>query len=216
MSGALSTAQVLPPRATADGTHRRLLEHALLLFGARGFHGVSVREIAEAAGIRASSLYAHLESKEQVLFQLVSVGYEEHHELLRQALLEASAEPVDQITRIVRAHVWMHATYPLLARICTRELEALGPETRPRVMDVRNRSIELVEDVIDRGIKLGVFHVEDKFLATAATLAMGLRIPEWWDDAMAYSVDHIADAYATFAVRLLTSERQAPHLREGR
>src|SRR5438552_2192791 len=96
---------LLPPRATADGTHRRLLEEALVLFGQRGFHGVSVREIADASGIRASSLYAHLESKEELLFQLVSIGHEEHHELLRRALLEASSDPVDQITRVVRAHV---------------------------------------------------------------------------------------------------------------
>jgi AcrR family transcriptional regulator len=204
------TKSLLPPRATADGTHRRLLETALVLFGERGFHGVSVREIAERTGIRASSIYAHLESKEQILFELVIIGYEEHQELLRHALLEASADPVDQITRIIRAHVWLHATYPLMARICTRELEALGPESRPQVMDVRNRSIELVEDVIDRGIRLGVFHVGDRFLATAASLAMGLRIPEWWGESDDYSVEQVADAYSTFVVRLLTSERTAP------
>jgi len=201
---------LLPPRATADGTHRRLLETALVLFGERGFHGVSVREIAEGTGIRASSMYAHLESKEQVLFELVTIGHEEHHELLRRALLEASADPVDQITRIVRAHVYLHATYPLLARICNRELEALRAPSRERVMDIRNRSVQLITDVIDRGMKLGVFHVAEEWLATAAVGAMGLRVAEWWDDALGYSVDQVADAYATFAVRLLTSEREAP------
>jgi hypothetical protein len=129
---------------------------------------------------------------------------------LRHALLEASADPIDQITRIMRAHVYLHATYPLLARICNRELEALGPESRARVTDVRNRSAQLVTDVIDRGMRLGVFHVEEQWLATAATLAMGLRVAEWWDDALGYTVDQVADSYATFAVRLLTSERTAP------
>src|SRR5947208_7175397 len=104
MSEVVSTRPLLPARAIADGTHRRLLEEALLLFGQRGFHGVSVREIAEATGIRASSLYGHLESKEQLLFELVIVGHEEHHDLLRRALLEASADPIDQISRLVRAH----------------------------------------------------------------------------------------------------------------
>jgi len=204
------TKTLLPARATADGTHRKLLEEALVLFGERGFHGVSVREIAEAAGIRASSVYAHIESKEQLLSQLVTIGHEEHHDLLRRALLEASADPVDQITRIMRAHVYLHATYPLLARICNRELEALGAGSRERVMDVRNRSVQLITDVIDRGMKMGVFHVAEEWLATAATAAMGMRVAEWWDDALGYSVEQVADAYATFAVRLLTSERSAP------
>ncbi|MHB8508090.1 MAG: helix-turn-helix domain-containing protein [Candidatus Dormibacteria bacterium] len=67
---------LLPARADADGTHRRLLEAALVLFGDRGFHGVSVREIAEATGIRPSSMYAHLASKEQLLLELMLIGHE--------------------------------------------------------------------------------------------------------------------------------------------
>jgi len=204
------TLQLLPPRVTADGTHRRILEEALLLFGERGFHGVSVREVAEAAGIRASSMYAHLDSKDQLLFELVLMGHEEHQDLLRHALLEANADPVDQISRLVHAHVTMHATYPLLARIANRELQALPVESRVRVMDVRNDSVRMVQDVIERGIRLGVFHVDDQWLAAASVLAMGLRVAEWWDIELGYTVERVADAYATFAVRLLTSERTAP------
>lgn len=195
-------APLLPPRATADGTHRRLLEEALLLFGQWGFNGVSVREIAKAAGIRASSVYGHLESKEQLLYQLTLVGHEEHHEVLRQALLEADADPVDQITRLVRAHVSFHATYPLLARVCNRELAALAPESRDRVLSVRHQSEQLFLDVIERGIRLGAFDVPDEWLGLAAIGGMGIRVAEWWDQAD-YAVDDVAATYAEFAVRLL-------------
>ena len=193
---------LLPPRATAVGTHRRLLEEALVLFGERGFHGVSVREIANASGIRASSVYAHLESKEQLLFQLTLVGHEEHHELLRQALLEAGPDPVDQITRLVHAHVHMHASYPLLARVCNRELAALAPESREQVLAVRHQSEQLFLDVIERGMRMGSFDVPDPWLGLAAIGAMGIRVAEWWDDQL-YTVDHVARTYAEFAVRLL-------------
>jgi AcrR family transcriptional regulator len=210
MPADVSTRALLPPRATADGTHRRLLEEALLLFGARGFHGVSVREITEATGIRASSLYAHMDSKEQLLVELVTIGHAEHHDLLQTALREASSDPVDRLARLVRAHVFLHATYPLLARICNRELQALSDSSRARVMQVRNASQQLVADVVEEGMTAGVFHVDDVWLASAATLAMGLRIAEWWSDELGYTVEQVADAYATFAVRLVTSERTAP------
>jgi len=196
-------ASLLPPRATADGTHRRLLEEALLLFGQWGFNGVSVREIAKASGIRASSVYGHLESKEQLLFQLTFIGHEEHHEVLRQALLEAGAEPVDQITRLVHAHVRFHATYPLLARVCNRELTALARESRDKVLTVRHQSEQLILDVIERGIRLGAFDVPDPWLAYAAIGSMGIRVAEWWGQ-VDYAVDDVADAYAEFASRLLT------------
>jgi AcrR family transcriptional regulator len=195
---------LLPARATADGTHRRILEAALVRFGERGFHGVSVREIAEAAGVRASSVYAHLESKEQLLFQLMLIGHEEHHECLRMALLEAGSDPIEQVTELARAHVRMHATFPLMARVANREMAALSPESKQRILDVRRSSELLFTDVIGRGLRMGVFHVGDQWLAFAAIGSMGLRVAEWWSDELDYDVEQVADTYATFAVRLLT------------
>jgi AcrR family transcriptional regulator len=194
---------VLPARATSDGTHRRLLEEALLRFARTGYHGVSVREIARAAGVQASSLYSHLESKEHLLFELMLVGHEEHYQLLREALLESGNAPEDQIARLVRAHVLMHVTYPLLARICNRELEALGPENRTRVRAVRNQSEQLFVDVIERGSRLGVFRVPDPWLATAAIGGMGIRVAEWWSTELGFSVDDVVSAYCQFALRML-------------
>jgi AcrR family transcriptional regulator len=196
---------LLPPRADADGTHRRLLEGALVKFSDRGFHGVSVREVAQAAGIRASSMYAHLESKEQLLAELMLLGHEEHHESLRLALLEASADPCDQIVQLVGANVRFHAEYSLLARVCNRELAALAPESRERVLAVRVQSERLFLDVIERGVQRGVFDVANPHLGVAAIGAMGIRIAEWWDTRPEYrtTVDDLVTMYAAFAVRLL-------------
>jgi AcrR family transcriptional regulator len=194
---------LLPNRETSDGTHRRLLEEALVRFGQRGYHGVSVREIAKAAGVQASSLYSHLESKEQLLFELMLLGHEEHHDLLRQVLLESGTDPAEQVEQLVTAHVVFHATYPLLARICNRELAALGAANRDQVVAVRSQSEQLFIDVIDRGVRLEVFSVPDPWLATAAIAAMGLRVAEWWSAEVAYSIEDVAAAYRLFALRLL-------------
>jgi AcrR family transcriptional regulator len=199
------TAGLLPPRASADGTHRRLLEEALVLFGERGFHGVSVREIATGAGVRASSLYAHIESKEQLLLELMVIGHEEHHDRLSHALLEAGSDAVSQITRLVEAHVRMHATYPVLARVSNRELAALSPTSRESVLSVRSQSEQLFVSVVERGIRLHEFDVREPWLAVAAIGAMGIRVAEWWDESLGYRVEDVAATYAEFAVRLLQS-----------
>jgi AcrR family transcriptional regulator len=193
---------LLPPRATADGTHRRLLEEALVLFGERGFHGVSVRDIAHATGIRASSVYTHLESKEQLLYQLMIIGHEEHHEVLRAALLESDADPVAQVTLMVDAHVRFHARYSLLGRVCNRELAALSPSSTERVTAVRRQSEQLFLDVINRGVRLGVFDVVDPWLAFAAIGSIGIRVAEWWDQ-RTYPIEEVVRAYTSFAPRLL-------------
>lgn len=194
---------LLPPRALADGTHRRLLEVALTRFGERGFHGVSVREIAGAAGVRASSMYAHITSKEQLLFELMQLGHEEHHEELRHALLEAGTDPSQQIASLVKAHVTMHARYPLLARVCNRELAALAPASCESVLRVRRQSEQLFVDVIERGVRLEVFDVPDPWLVVAAIGAMGIRVAEWWDRSLPYKVEDVAAAYCELALRML-------------
>ena len=173
---------LLPPRATADGTHRRLLEVALQGFGERGFHGVSVRDIAEAAGIRPSSMYAHLSSKEQLLFELVLLGHQEHNRRLRDALDRAGPDVTDQIRDVVRAHVLVHAEYALLTRVSNRELHALGPANAATVMTVRIDSERVFGQVIDAGIASGAFRVDDAWLAVAAMGAMGIRVAEWWGE----------------------------------
>ncbi|MFY9263960.1 MAG: TetR/AcrR family transcriptional regulator [Solirubrobacterales bacterium] len=72
----------IPPRGTppgggvpANGGRRRLtraarhdliLEHATDVFGTRGYHNVSMDEIAEQAGISKALVYQHYESKDEL------------------------------------------------------------------------------------------------------------------------------------------------------
>jgi len=195
---------LLPARSVADGTHRRLLEVALLTFGERGFHGVSVREIADAVGIRPSSIYAHLESKEALLLELVSMGHEEHLARLRTA---HASEPVDVTRRmraLVCAHVRLHAEYPLLARVANRELHALQPANQEKVRAVREEAQGLLLRTIEDGIAAGIFAVPDPWLALAVIGGSGIRVSEWWGLRSGYTVEQVEESYADFAIRTLT------------
>ena len=55
-----------------EDTRRRILDQALELFAARGYDAVSVGEIAEAAGIKAPSLYNHFPSKQAIFDALIA------------------------------------------------------------------------------------------------------------------------------------------------
>ena len=196
--------ELLPPRATADGTLRRIQETALALFAERGYHGVSMRELAAAAGIRASSLYVHVAGKEDLLVQLLVLGHEEHRDAMRQATLDAAGgTPSAQLTAAVRAHVRFHARFPLLALVSNNELRALGEEAQVVVRAVRADAEGLLRDVIDRGIRTGDFHCEDTWLAMAAIGGMGIRVAAWYRPGPdTYPVEQVCDTYAEFALRI--------------
>lgn len=205
----LSTS-LLPPRVDSDGTLRRIYEQALVLFANRGYHGVSVREIAQACGIKASSIYAHVSSKEQLLHDLILMAHEEHREGLRDALLGAGADPVDQLRALTTAHVRYHAEYATLAMVGNNELHALSDDSAVEIQAIRAADLQLFTDVIERGVKLGVFHCPDPFLATAMVGSAGIRVAAWfvaqhmYTGGHEYSAEEVADAYAEFALKIVS------------
>lgn len=194
----------LPPSATQDGTRRRILETALQLFASRGFHGASIRDLAQALGLRPSALYAHFPSKEHVLAELVLLGHEALHAALASALEGAGPDPAQQVRALVRTHARLHATYPQLAVVVNEEMYALTPELAAPALALRDRSSELLRGAIERGMAQGVFSPPHPLATATAISTMGLRLPYWYEPSEALDVDTLADVHAELALRMLT------------
>ena len=196
--------ELLPPGVELSPTKRRLYETAMELFGRHGYHAVSIRDIAQALGQQPSAIYFHVPSKQELLYELALIGHRGHYEALRNSLLEASAEPADQLRVLMRAHVGGHLTYPSMARLTNRELGALTPEQLRVVLDIRMQTEQLFIDVIERGIRLGVFGTRDAFLASKAIGAMGVRLPEWWTPGGPRTREQVIDEYVDIALKIVS------------
>ncbi|TLF60415.1 TetR/AcrR family transcriptional regulator [Nonomuraea sp. KC401] len=59
-----------PPKSAAPPTRDRLVEAALELFARQGYAATSLRQIAEAVGVRESAIYAHFSGK-QALYDVL-------------------------------------------------------------------------------------------------------------------------------------------------
>jgi AcrR family transcriptional regulator len=81
----------LPATPKAAGTRRHLLTVAAELFVARGYHAVSTRDIAAAAGLTKGALYGHFSSKGQLLVEVIRWKITELDEAIDYAA--AMAEP---------------------------------------------------------------------------------------------------------------------------
>lgn len=194
---------VLPPTAGVDGTRRRILEVALQLFASRGFHGSSIRDLARVLELQPSALYAHFASKEHVLAELVRIGHEFHFAKVRGALLEATDDPVDQIRAFVKAHARMHATFPHLGVVVNEELFALPSELAAPTIALRSQEVDLLLELIQRGVARGRFSAPHAMTVAAAIGAMGLRIPFWYEPTPELDIERLADVQADLALRML-------------
>ena len=68
-------------RPTSVGTRSRIINAAIVLFCDKGYSKVSVRDIANAVGIKAASLYSHFKSKEDLLHSLYDYFYENQYKV---------------------------------------------------------------------------------------------------------------------------------------
>src|SRR5256886_11209278 len=72
-----------PRRGSVSTTRRNeLLRQAARLFAEKGYHGTSTGDLAEAMGVQKGSLYAHIRSKADLLWEVARDGAEAFHAAL--------------------------------------------------------------------------------------------------------------------------------------
>jgi AcrR family transcriptional regulator len=195
-----------------------------MAFAERGYHGVSVRDLADAVGIKGGSFYSHFQSKEQLLYELVLLGHQSHQQFVRDGILGAGPDPREQLRGAIHANVTFHGTYPLVTIVGNSELHALAPANLQNILTIRHMSGVLITAVIERGNDEGVFDCDEPWVALSAIGGMGVRVAWWlrppagdaaspltsypatassWFPGGAETVEHVADAYAEFALRIV-------------
>ncbi|NJR75342.1 MAG: TetR/AcrR family transcriptional regulator [Scytonema sp. CRU_2_7] len=74
------------PKQVSSGGRERILDEAEQLFRTRGYNTVTMRDIANAVGIRQASLYYHFPSKEQLFVAVTERMFERHRLGLQEAI----------------------------------------------------------------------------------------------------------------------------------
>lgn len=98
-----------PPREPLpEATRDQILVHAARLFRQQGYAATTLRRIAEAAGIRASSIYYHFDSKEEILAVVLDAGIDAVMTAVteRIAALPAAASWRDKIAAAIDGHLY--------------------------------------------------------------------------------------------------------------
>ncbi|MDA0637463.1 hypothetical protein OUY22_29000 [Nonomuraea sp. MCN248] len=99
------------------------------------------------------------------------------------------------------------ATVPA-GSLITDDVRAARPLARlaAPALTLRADGRRLLMDILDEGITAGVFHMPDAFLAVTAISGMGMRVANWYDSAMPYEPEKVADTYAEFALRMTRAD----------
>src|SRR3954469_22397412 len=143
---------------------------AAKLFAQKGYHGTSIGDIAKALGVQKGSLYAHIASKEDLLYETLSEGAAAFHRALDAIPDEAA--PVEKIRLALRGHLRVVAEQLDVATVFVQEWRYLDGERRDRIVAERRRYEERVAAFFREGRELGELRSDlDDWAATMLFLS---------------------------------------------
>lgn len=160
---------------------QRLLVVALPLFARRGFAGVSVREIAQEAGVTTPAVYYYFESKRGLYLRLLHNLMESRATAMRAAL-NTRGDAIVRLRRALEAYALIneHGPFPADAHLLLqRESFGLGGDMFPEMVnehDASNRRV--IRAILEDGIEAKLFRpvrVEHTAIAIIGVLVTFVR-----------------------------------------
>jgi AcrR family transcriptional regulator len=152
--------------------HERILEEATVLFVSRGYHGISMREIADAAGVSKAGLYYHFRDKEALFLAILTANLERIESAIHRAR-RAGDTTRDQIGAMVGAIFEQAPNQRAIIRLASQEMAHLSQEAQAEFSHLyREKFIGQVEDTLRTGVAAGNLRSMDAGIATWVLLGM--------------------------------------------
>jgi AcrR family transcriptional regulator len=204
----MSARPFAPSQGSADEdrprseTFDRIVESAVAVFSDVGYHGASVRSIAEHAGLRASSMYNHFTTKEAILWEIVRRAMWQLNSGVEDAI-KGAEDPVLRVIRFVIFHTQFHIYEARAASVVNNLLGAVDPDRYAEQIRERDRYEQWLRRAVTDGIEVGTFRPTDSALTVFAVLEQGVGIPLWYRPSGRLSVHEISLIYPELAMRML-------------
>src|SRR5258705_7291947 len=192
------------------GARRREIDDvASELFQANGYAATSVRDIAKALDIQGASLYAHVASKEDVLYSIVDRAASAFEAAAKAAEGDTpNADPVERLAALVEAHVDVVTSDPERASVFVTEWRHLSADRRDAVAQRRDAYERRFRTTIEDGIAVGAFLATDPAIAATFILTALNGIATWYRPDGRLTADRIADHYVELALGSLSEEHR--------
>lgn len=204
-----SSVRPLPPRTddaaedaslsrvfNADIPRERILAAAIRIVADRGFGALTVKDIAEAAGLKAPGLYSHFPSKEAILTEAVSRVLADFMDTMA-TISDPDAE--GELRETVRRHVRYQLDNMQIARVADLVLNTataghfLSAEEYEVLLSVQREHLDLVRE---RVAAFAPKRTETEVsIASMAIIAMCDRVANWFQTDAGLDTDEVADLH---------------------
>ncbi len=135
-------------------TRERILDAALNIFSAKGFHDTKLDEIVAEASISKGSIYFHFPNKEKLFIALVDQFADVIERRAREAI-EDEAPGMDRVRVALEAVLETFAKYRRPAKLLLVQAVGLGAVFERKRMEVTDRFALLIQTYLDEAVADG-------------------------------------------------------------
>ena len=174
---------------------------AARLFSRRGYHGTFMQHVGDALGLLKGSLYAHVGSKEELLFDVVDEGADRFLERGQQAAaLDAPASV--RLERFLVGHIATAIEHLEAATVFLNEWRYLSDEMRTIVQQKRDASEQLVRRIVAEGKATREFRADaDVEMIARLVRSAGNWVYAWYRPGGELTPEAIGKKYTELIVR---------------
>jgi TetR/AcrR family transcriptional regulator, cholesterol catabolism regulator len=151
-----------------------LTREAARLFAEKGYHGTSIGDIAQAMGVQKGSLYAHIDSKQDLLYETMRDGAAAFHGALDAIPDELPA--TEKVRLALREHLRIVSEQLDVATVFVREWRYLEGDRREEILAERRRYEERIRELFREGRELSELRAD---LDDAGATLLFLSAANW-------------------------------------
>jgi AcrR family transcriptional regulator len=174
-----------------------LTRQAARLFAEKGYHGTSIGDLAAAMGVQKGSLYAHIDSKQDLLYETLREGAEGFHGMLDA--IPDKLQATERLRLALRGHLGIVAEQLDVATVWVQEWRYLEGERREEFVAARRRYEERIRALFQEGVEMSELRADLDVAAAALAFLSAANWAYTWLRA-GRDTDALADRFYTLLV----------------
>lgn len=183
----------------------QIIEVATQVFYEKGYEAASLQDIADRVGMLKGSLYYYIQSKEDLLFEVINTVHQVGLANIRgHAAIEGDA--LRRLENVIIGHVEHTCCTLVSTTVFLHELGALPAERRDKVLGSEHVYQTVFRDLITEGQREGVIRPElDARLAALSILGSTNWVYRWYRPGGRYSPQQIGKQFADMNMRAIAT-----------
>lgn len=154
----MSTRPIKTTARNPEDSRDRILQAAHQEFAAHGLGGARVDRISQQAGINKRMLYHYFGNKDDLFGAVLEANYA-HKRASEQAMRLENDEPREAIRKLVTLTWNYYINHPEFMNLLNSANlhQARHVQASPTVKKMRNPFIQMIGNILDKGVQAGVF-----------------------------------------------------------